>query len=105
MRDLAGISRKEDRFADVQTLIKEYDRWKDELSRRAQTDDDLRNERITAQIIERIEHVSQRIKTGFALIAEGDSDVRRAFELANEAMFIAQPRSYRSADADMGRYE
>jgi hypothetical protein len=92
MRDLAGISKKENRFADVKTLIKEYDRWKDELSRRAQTDDDLRNERITAQIIERIEHVSQRIQTGFALVEDGDPDVRRAFELANEAMFIAQTR-------------
>ena len=32
------------------------------------------------------------ISTGFALIAEGDSDVLEAFELANEAMFIAQSR-------------
>ena len=92
MRDLAGLSAKDDPFDDLRILLERYGNWIATLKERRRTDKELVEASITDKIIDKIEHVEKRVVDGFSLIQNGPEDVRKAFQLANEAMYIAQTR-------------
>lgn len=92
MRDLAGITEVPDPHADLRLLMTSYGSWIDDLKEKSFSDEELSAKPITKTVIEKLEHVKGRIENGFSLLSGQDDSVRQAFQLANEAMFIAQTR-------------
>lgn len=92
MRDLAGLTNKQDPFDDVRELLSRYNNWLEDLKNRSKFEQDLSQSDVTGKIISKIEHVSDRVHSGLSLLEYGPPELRLAFELANEAMYIAQTR-------------
>jgi hypothetical protein len=92
MRDLAGIAQVPDPYADLRLLMTSYGSWIDGLKEKSISDEELSAQQITKTVIEKLEHVKGRIDRGLSLLSGQDDSVKQAFQLANEAMFIAQTR-------------
>jgi hypothetical protein len=91
MRKLAAIEGRESQFYEIDRLLNEYDRWLEQLASELQDSAELSSSEAANSVIDNIKHAKARILRGRALL-DSNPTVKRAFELANLAMFIAQTR-------------
>lgn len=91
MRKLSALDNHASQFDEVDRLIKEYDQWLNGLEAKVTGDNELVDNIAAKNVLKNIDHAKLRIVFGRNLI-DSDDTVRRAFELANLAMFIAQTR-------------
>lgn len=95
MRLLAGLDSKDDGFADVERLLKEYRKWILSLDAKAKSINVVYRPTATA-LIQKSRDCSDRIFDGLSLLRETGTKaeiVKKAFRLANHAMLIAQLRA------------
>ena len=97
MRSLSGIVEEMDGFDDLEAIVAEYERWIEKQEARIP----LLGEYLRVTAREHMQECSRsasRMRRGLSLL-RSDSQIRRAFELANKAMLIQQMRSRREARA------
>lgn len=91
MRKLSAIDGRESQFNEIDRLLNEYDRWLKQLESDLQNNSELRTSEAAQSIVKNIRHAKTRVLRGRELL-DSNPAVKRAFELANLAMFIAQTR-------------
>lgn len=95
MRKLAGLDSKDSGWEEMFLLISEYERWIQRLRSNELPTLDTSFAATGTALIQRCEQCLERIHDGISLLeSDGELGViaRRAFELANHAMLVAQLR-------------
>lgn len=91
MKQLSGIDGHDFQFDEVDRLLREYDHWANELSGEIENNNELAGNEAVISILENIEQARERMLRGRNLLGHNTAS-RRAFELANLALFISQTR-------------
>lgn len=95
MRKLAGLDPEDSGWGEISLLITQYERWIQDLRSNELAKLDASLSATGEALIQRCEQCLERIRDGISLLeSEGQLGViaRRAFELANHAMLVAQLR-------------
>jgi hypothetical protein len=95
MRSLAGIDASSNGFDQLEGIVGEYESWIG-LQRSRIAELDSRLQATAESHMRQCSEAAQRMRDGLSLL-RSDSQIRRAFELANLAMLTQQVRSRREA--------
>jgi hypothetical protein len=91
MRKLSAIDDRVAQFDEIDRLLREYDRWLEQLETERVSHSNLSSSTAAKIVLSNIKHARSRVLSGRELI-ENNPTVKRAFELANLAMLVAQTR-------------
>lgn len=91
MRKLAAVDGRSAHFDEIDRLLREYDLWFEKACSEVAGHTELAKSDAANSVLKKIKHAKSRILRGRELLDSNDT-VRRAFELANLAMFVAQTR-------------